>query len=79
MGNRNDPYYLGNCDRLPTKIIFKTTDTTIEQTLHWDATLNDALSAVYAGLIGIGFTPYGILDGMGEFITTHEDREDRIK
>jgi hypothetical protein len=71
----NDPYYLGNDTMLPTKLIVKTTDKTIEQDLHWDVSTDEMLNAFYTAMIGIGFHPDAVIDGMEEFVQIHKNDE----
>lgn len=71
----NDPYYLGNDTQLPTKLIVKTTDTTIEQDLHWDTSLEDYMHAFYTAMIGVGFIPESIIGGMREFVEEYSPSE----
>jgi len=69
----NDPYYLGNDTELPSKLIVKTSNTTIDQDLHWDATLEDYLHAFYTAMIGISFDPSVVISGMKEFADEHTE------
>ena len=85
MRNRNDdPYYLGNDTQLPSKLIVKTTDITIDQELHWDASLGDFLNAFYTAMIGIGFHPEDVVGNMREFVEErdynpkHEDENEIV-
>jgi hypothetical protein len=71
----NDPYYLGNDTMLPSKLIVKTTDKTIEQDLHWDANMSDFADAFYTAMIGIGFHPDAVIGGMEEFVQIHKENE----
>lgn len=57
----------------PVKILFQNGSKTIEQTLPWDADLNDYLYAIYTSLIGIEFHPKDILEGMKEFSEYYDD------
>ena len=72
----NDPYYLGNDTMLPSKLIVKTTDKSIEQDLHWDANMGNFADAFYTAMIGIGFTPEVVIDGMEEFVQIHKENYD---
>ena len=70
-----DPYYLGNDTMLPTKLIVKTTDKTIEQDLHWDVSTDEMLDAFYTAMIGVGFHPATIIGSMKEFVEIHEENK----
>lgn len=72
----NDPYYLGNDTMLPSKLIVKTTDKSIEQELHWDASMGDFVDAFYTAMIGIGFHPDAVVGGMEEFVQIYKENED---
>ena len=71
----NDPYYLGNDTMLPSKLIVKTTDKSIEQDLYWDANMDNFVDAFYTAMIGIGFHPDTVIDGMEEFVQIHKNDE----
>ena len=71
----DDPYYLGNDTMLPSKLIVKTTDKSIEQDLHWDANIGNFVDAFYTAMIGIGFHPDAVIGGMEEFLQIHKNDE----
>lgn len=71
----NDPYYLGNDTELPTRLTLQTTSTTIQQDVHWDASLRDVIYAFYTAAIGIGFAPESVIGGMKEFAEEYTEQE----
>lgn len=70
---KDDPYYLGNDNQLPSKLIVKTSETTIEQDLHWDATLEDYIHAFYTAMIGVSFNPEVVVRGMKDFVEEYTE------
>jgi hypothetical protein len=74
----NDPYYLGNDTELPAKLVVKTTSKSIEQSLHWDANMYDYLDAFYTAMIGIGFHPESVINGMEEFVQIHKEDDETV-
>lgn len=64
----DDLYYLGNRDNPPIRFTVESGDRTIIQELHWDADANELLEAFYTAMVGLTFSPSGVLQAMQEFV-----------
>ena len=63
---------MGNFEQLPTIFQIKTNERIITQELSWDRGADDLCEAFYTALIGIGFTPEGVLQSMEDFVNEHK-------
>lgn len=68
MEPKDSPYYLGNFKSKPTILQVKTNETVITQELPWDVNADDMCQAFYTAMIGITFSPNGVLQAMEDFV-----------
>lgn len=72
MEPKNSEYYMGNHDTLPFIITFKSHTNVITYELPWDTGADDIINAIYSAMIGMTFSPEGILEAMQDFIDEHK-------
>lgn len=72
MEPKDSEYYMGNCNTLHTIITFKNHTNVITYELPWDAGAGEILNAVYSGMVGLTFSPEGILQAMQDFVDDHK-------
>ena len=70
---KNNDYYLGNDECLPTVLDLKTTDNNIHIELPWDVSIEDLCHAFYTACIGITFHPETVIQGMKDFAEEHSN------
>ena len=68
MELKDSEYYMGNRDELPTILSLKNSNGVITYELPWDAGANEIINAVYSGMVGLTFSPDGILEAMQDFV-----------
>lgn len=72
MEPKDSEYYMGNSEQLPTVITFKNSNGIITFELPWDAGTDEILNAVYSGMVGLTFSPDGILKAMQDFVNDNK-------
>lgn len=68
MEPKDSEYYMGNREQLPTILSLKNSNGVITFELPWDAGADEILNAVYSGMVGLTFSPDGILEAMQNFV-----------
>jgi len=72
MEPKDSEYYMGNRDTLPTILTLKNSNGIITYELPWDVSADEILNAVYSGMVGLTFSPDGILEAMQNFVVDHK-------
>ena len=72
MEPKDSEYYMGNQNELPTILTLKNSNGVITYELPWDVGADDIINAVYSAMIGMTFSPDGILQAMQDFVNDHK-------
>ena len=72
MESKDSEYYMGNREQLPMVLALKNSNSIITYELPWDAGADEILNAVYSGMVGLTFSPDGILQTMQDFVNDHK-------
>ena len=72
MEPKDSEYYMGNREQLPMVLTLKNSNGIITYELPWDAGADEILNAVYSGMVGLTFSPDGILQTMQDFVNDHK-------
>lgn len=72
MELKDSEYYMGNREQLPMVLTLKNSNGIITYELPWDAGADEILNAVYSGMVGLTFSPDGILQTMQDFVNDHK-------
>ena len=72
METKDSEYYMGNREQLPIILSLKNSNGVITYELPWDAGADDIINAVYSAMVGMTFSPEGILEAMQDFVNDHK-------